>query len=168
MNIIHSLLTRSNITLALSIFGSVGTLISFIFSVFKNRKNISIEIAGRRFSDKPSSLLVYILFENKSRLPISITNISVELDSVWYPCKKIPSIVLTETSMHKGIITSQHVHYSLPLPTFVTGLGATSGYIYFEFPESLLPPDATHLNFLISTNRGKAFEKRLPLGLQLD
>ena len=88
MNIIHSLLTRSNITLALSIFGSVGTLISFIFSVFKNRKNISIEIAGRRFSDKPSSLLVYILFENKSRLPISITNISVELDSVWYPCKK--------------------------------------------------------------------------------
>lgn len=44
MNIIHSLLTRSNITLALSIFGSVGTLISFIFSVFKIEKILALKL----------------------------------------------------------------------------------------------------------------------------
>ena len=165
---IKSLLTKDNITLALSIFGSIGTLLSWLFSITKNRKNIDIKIAGRRFSNNTNFLLVYMLFENRSSLPISITDISVQLDSTWYPCEKVPIVALTETSRHNGEITSQHEHYTLPFPIFITGLGGTSGYVYFEFPESSLPLDATHLKFLVSTNRGKAIEKKLSLGRQLD
>lgn len=168
MNLIKEMLSRDNLTLALSIFGSVGTLASFLFSVLKNRKNINVEIVGRRFSDNPSFLLVYTLFENNSRLPISITGISVKLDSIWYPCEKIPIVTLTETTRQNGEITSHHEHRSLSFPIFITGLGGTSGYVYFEFPESSLSPNTTHLNFLISTNRGKAIEKKLSLGRQLD
>ena len=84
---IKSLLTKDNITLALSIFGSIGTLLSWLFSITKNRKNIDIKIAGRRFSNNTNFLLVYMLFENRSSLPISITDISVQLDSTWYPCE---------------------------------------------------------------------------------
>lgn len=168
MNIIKSLFTRDNITLLLSIFGSVGTLSSWIFTIIKNRKNLCIQLIGRRFSDDACSLLVYAMFENKSHLPISITGISVQLDSIWYPCEKIPLTTFTETTRCKDKILSRHEYQSLPLPIFITGLGGTSGYVYFEFPESSLPPDATQMTFLISTNRGKPVEKKLSLGRQLD
>lgn len=168
MNIIETLFTRNNITLFLSIFGSVGTLASWLFTLAKNRKNLNIQIVGRRFSDDANSLLLYAMFENKSRLPILITGISVQLDSIWYSCEKIPLTTFTETTKCKGEILSHHEYQSLPLPIFITSLGGTSGYVYFAFPESSLPPDATHLNFLISTNRGKPIEKKLWLGHPLD
>lgn len=168
MNFIKSILTRENITLFLSIFGSIGALSSWIYTVMKNRKNLNIEIIGQRFSDDSCSLLVYAMFENKSRLPISITGLSVQLNSIWYPCERIPITTLTETTRCGKEILSHHEYRSMPLPIFITGLGGTSGYLYFEFPESSLPVDATTLSFLVLTNRGKAIEKKLSLGRQFD
>lgn len=168
MNVIHSLLTRNNITLALSIFGAVGTLLSWIFSAVQNRQNIKIEIVGHRISRKNNFLLVYMLFENKSHLPILITNISVKLGSTWYPCRKFPSIVFFESLKQKDEITFHNEHYSLSFPIYIISLGGSSGYIYFDFPESSLPPDATYLTFQFSANRGKAIEMKLSLGDRLD
>lgn len=42
---VSKLLTRENITLALSIFGSIGTLITFISSYLHTRKNLKIKIS---------------------------------------------------------------------------------------------------------------------------
>ena len=47
-NLTTELLTRENITLALSIFGSIGTLVTFISSYLSKRKNLRIKCKNQR------------------------------------------------------------------------------------------------------------------------
>lgn len=168
MDSIKHILTRDNITLALSIFGAVGTLLSWILSAVQNRQSLKIKIVGHRVSKEKDFLLVYMLFENQSHLPILITDISVNLRSTCYPCRKVPSVIFWESLKKKDEITFHNEHYSLPLPIYLIGLGGSSGYICFDFSESSFPPDATYLTFQFSSNRGKAIEMRLSLGDRLD
>lgn len=161
-----SLFTRDNITLALSIFGSIGTVFTFIHTFITNRKNVNVRIIGHRFSDE--SLLIYMAFENKSRLPISVTGITVMINGVWYSCVEPSITVLNETFRTGKIVTSHHEYKSLALPISLPSLGGTSGYVYFEFPEAIFQTDTTQLKFLINSNRGVVVEKTLPLGHHLD
>lgn len=109
-----------------------------------------------------------MMFTNKSRLPIAITNIGVYINSTFYSCIEIPIVALEETTRCKNEIISHHEYKSLPMPIVISGLGGTSGYVYFEFPEVVFQSDTTHLTFRLSTNRGKAIERKLSLGRHLD
>lgn len=162
-----SLFTRDNITLALSLFGSFGTAFLMVHNFIINRKNLNMRIVGHRCADK-KSLLLYVAFENKSRLPISVTGISVMINEVWYSCIEPPVVALEETFRTGITVTSRHEYKSLSLPISISSLGGISGYVYFEFPEADFRPDATHLKFLINSNRGKVIEKTLSLGRHLD
>lgn len=164
-----SLLTRENITLVLAIFGSLGTLFAWVYNFLHNRKNISFHIVGNRYSDFcKSSLLLYMTFINNSRLPISITSISVNVNGAYHSCQEIPITTFEETTRCKGEILTHHEYKSLPLPIVITGLSGTSGYVYFEFPEEKPQLDAKSLIFRVSTNRGKAIERKLSLGRHLE
>lgn len=162
-----SFFTKGNITLLLAILGSIGSVSSWIYTFYKNRKNINMTIIGYKYSDS-KSLLLYAMFENKSRLPIAITGICVEINNIYHSCTEIPIIALEETIRQGGNIISHQEYKSMPLPISLDCLGATSGYVYFEFPEEVFQTDSTHLSFRLTTNRGKAFEKILSLGRQLD
>lgn len=165
--LLQSLLTKENITLFLSILGVLGSFSSWVYIFIKNRKNINFRIVGQRYCDD-HSLLIYMMFTNKSRLPIAITNIGVYINSTFYSCIEIPVVALEETTRCKTEIISHHEYKSLPMPIVIPGLGGTSGYVYFEFPEAVLQSDTTHLTFRLSTNRGKAIERKLSLGRHLD
>lgn len=128
-------LTKENITLFLSILGVLGSFSSWVYIFIKNRKNINFQIVGQRYCDD-SSLLIYMMFTNKSRLPIAITNIGVYINSTFYSCIEIPIVALEETTRCKNEIISHHEYKSLPMPIVISGLGGTSGYVYFEFPIS--------------------------------
>lgn len=162
-----ALFNRENITLVLSIFGSLGTVFTIFYNIVINRKNLNVRIVGYRYSDK-KSLLLYIAFENRSRLPISVTGINVMINGIWYSCAEPPITVLNETFRTGKIVTSHHEYKSLALPISLTSLGGTSGYVYFEFPEALFQTDATQLKFLINSSRGVVTEKTLSLGRHLD
>lgn len=164
---ILALFNRENITLALSIFGSLGTLFTIFYNIAVNRKKLNVRIVGYRYSDK-ESLLLYIAFENKSRLPISVTGINVMINGVWYSCVEPSITVLNETFRTGKIVTSHHEYKSLALPLSLPSLGGASGYVYFEFPEAIFQTDATRLKFLINSNRGVVTEKTLSLGRHLD
>ena len=161
-----SICTKDNITFALAAFGSIGTAISCGYRLITNRKNLDFNIIGQRSDSE--SILLYMAFVNKSRLPISITSISVNINGVFHSCQEIPITTFEETTRCKGEIISHHVYKSIPLPFTIPGLGSTSGYVYAEFPEVKPQPDATHLTFQVSTNRGKVIEKTLSLGHHLD
>lgn len=164
-----ALLTRENITLALAILGSLGTLFTWAYNFLQNRKNISVHIVGHRYSDfDENSFLLYMSFVNNSRIPISITSISINVDGIYHSCQEIPITTFEETTRCKDKILSHHEYKSMPLPIALAGLSGTSGYVYFEFPEGKLQSDATHLIVQVSTNRGKAIEKKLSLGRHLD
>lgn len=77
--------------------------------------------------------------------------------------KKITNFFLLDKT-----ITSHHEYRTLSLPITLSSLGGTSGYVYFEFPEADFQTGATHLKFLIGSNRGKVAERTLSLGRPLD
>ena len=70
-----NLLTRENITLALSIFGAAGTLFTFITSYMSKRKNLKVQITKSSYRTDAHMLLITLTFENRSMLPIAITSI---------------------------------------------------------------------------------------------
>lgn len=156
-------LTKENITFALSIFGSFGTLFTLLHTFLINRKQLRMKISGHIFGDT-KMLVIYASFENMSRLPISITDICIRINDILYPCVQPPIVAYEETKRVKGNIVSHRECTSLPLPINLSSLGGSSGYVCFEFPPNAFQPEATELTFLISSNRGKVFEKRLPLG----
>lgn len=164
---IVSFISRDNITLVLSIFGSLGTIFTLLHSFVSNRKNIDVRIIGHRYTDS-HSLLIYVAFENKSRLPIAITGISVFVEDVPYSCAEPPVVALKTTSRTGKTITSHHEYRTLTLPVNLPSLGGTSGYVFFETPEATFQTDATPLKFLINSNRGRVMKNTLPLERHLD
>lgn len=113
-------------------------------------------------------LIIYVAFDNKSRLPISITDISVKINGIYYPCVQPPIVVCKESEKINGVITFRKEHISLAMPINIASLSGTSGYICFEFPPNVFQAAATQLIFSVVSNRGKVFEKTLSLGCRLD
>ena len=85
----------------------------------------------------------------------------------YYPCLQPPIIAYEETKKVNGAVVSHRATSSLSIPINISSLSGTSGYICFEFPEVSFPSNATELTFSVSSNRGKVFEKKLPLGRPL-
>lgn len=164
---LSTIFTRENITLLLSIFGSAGTAFTMIYNFLINRKKIQMKVVGHKFGDT-KTLVIYASFCNKSRLPISITEISIKVDDIYIPCVDPPIVAFEETIKTNGVVTSHHEYMTLALPINLGSLSGTSGYVCFEFPATFFPPDATQLKFSINSNRGKVFEKILPIGPELD
>ena len=159
--------TKDNITFALSIFGSLGTLFTLIHKLFSNRKHLQMKII-HHILDDDKRFIIYASFVNKSMLPISITNICIKIDDVYYPCMQPPVVACEETTRINGRIVSYKDFLSLPMPINLPPLSGSSGYICFEFSRAPFQPDSKELIFSVSSNRGKVFEKKLSLGRPFD
>ena len=146
-------LTRENITLALAIFGSAGTLISWISRIVSSRKSVSISIGRIYEPDKCFSC--FLIFENKSRLPISITSISVLIDGVSFPCVSIPHAAYTITEKTGSTVTRYKEFPGLSMPLNLSGLSGSSGFLDFDIPQEYLQKLSTPLILQVATNRGR-------------
>ncbi len=148
------LFTRENITLAIAIFGALGTLLTWFFNFIHSRKNIDLRII--KISKFENQLTMYLSIQNKSRIPISINSISLLSDGVYYPCDIIshPAFTVSYQNNCTDIFT-------IPFPVNLGSLTGTSGYIEFDISSKVLKPLSTPLTVQVSTNRGKAIEKKL-------
>lgn len=148
-------LTRENITLAMSIFGSVGTIISFTLAFLHNRKKVKISILN--FEKMGDVYLFFIMFENLSRLPISISRISLISNDFAEDCFVTPEFVLEyNKSTEKQGVYERKVYYSEQIPINLSPLGAISGYLLFPALEEQTLIDVSRLTILqVYTNRGK-------------
>lgn len=147
--------TKENISFLLGVFGSFGTL----YTLFAQRKNISLSIQS--YSYKNKSLLMFVSFTNRSRLPISILNISVIQDNVCYPCVYIPTVVCEHTRRSGKEIISHREEFSVRFPISLASLAGSSGYLYFDKLPENYPDDAKTLTVQVSTNRGRAKKMKL-------
>lgn len=155
LNKLHEFFTRENITLAIAIFGAIGTLFNWLLNFFHNRRNLKIKIVSIR--KHKSDFLMYVLIENRSRLPISISSFSVKIGGAFYPCRLIPKKVRTDVSSGKGIST-RTPFYTMQFPVNIGSLGAASGYVFFDsYPQSV-QPISIPLIFRVATNRGASFQ----------
>lgn len=154
---INKICTRDNLTLILSVFGTLGTLCT----LFSKRRNFSI--SAHYYNYKNESLLMYVAFTNKSQLPITITNVSLVIDSVCYPCAYVPTKVIDYTHRIGKEIVSHKELMSIQFPISLAALAGTSGYLYFDTLPSNYPNTPSELTLEVSTSRGKA--KRIKLSV---
>lgn len=156
---LFKLFTKENITFALAVFGSVGTLISAIASFIHRHKKLSIHISKLYFDH--TSIWLYCIFENKSQLPISINSLSVQIKNIFIHTSQIPQKVLEITDRSGNTITNRREFYSISFPIFLPALGGTAGYVYFDIPEERLEILPTELFFQAGTNRGMVRKRKL-------
>lgn len=153
---------KITIELIISILAFLLSSILTIHQLYFERRQLKIRIVkAYRNSDNVHFLMV---FENRSRLPISITNITLCVGD-GIECEHLPKLIGTERyrpfSDCPPILAEI---YSLEVPIVLQGLGSLGGYILFDDPAPALPVDAKSATFLIQASRGNA--KRIELDFQ--
>lgn len=159
---LENLATRDNITLAIAIFGAVGTIATWITTALHSRKHIAVHIVkAYQYNNK---LILYLSFQNKSRLPISIDSITLVTEDSNYFCNTIQHIIFTITPKTGKTIAGKSDITSILFPINLSSLGGASGYVEFDFPQEASKRLSTHLNLQVQTNRGALPKMQLPFG----
>lgn len=156
------LLTRDNVTLALSIFGSLGTLITLITNFLVYRKNLKIHISDAFYLSDRKLLYIKVLFENRSRLPISITKISLSINKEIFTPTKLTHCVHDYKNKDGEEIVDRIFTYNSQLPKMISALGAECGYIIFDIPEEVMQNLSTPLSYSIYSTRPGVQRIELP------
>lgn len=151
----------SFLSLIISVLALIGGLSSWLYVWYMSRVNFSIVIYAKLLSS--NDILLYLGFANESRLPISLTKISILHDGDCLYCKPIPELVFKSTSRTGDTITNEEKHYSLQIPINLDSLSASSGYLYFPLRQETVLQNASALTFEVQTNRGVI--KRMTLEL---
>lgn len=154
-------LTKENITFILALFGSFGTLCVFISTLLQNSVNLDISIV--EYSADNKTAILYMMLDNRSHLPISITNISIWNHAVLYSCLPTPEIVKFNIRHCNKEEVFREAVKTIPLPINLPSLSGTSGYLYFVIPQENFEIDSKSLTVEVSTNRHKKFQKTLLL-----
>lgn len=154
-------LSQGNLALQISVISFLMSLTSWIRVFFVERKNIRLSI--QFFRKKNRTAYMYLMIENKSRLPIAVSNIEMVQGNKKIGCVQISKEVITNIKKAGGKIIGISPVYSTQLPVQMSGLSAVSCIVLFEDIPLEIPPTSTHLNFEVSTNRGKKVKKKLQL-----
>ena len=109
---------------------------------------------------------MYVSFTNYSHIPISISNVSIVIDDICYPCAYVPTKVIDYIHRIGKEIVGQKEIMSIQFPVSLLALSGSSGYLYFDTLPNTYPDAPTALILEVSTNRGKA--KRMKLSVPLN
>ncbi len=143
-----SLLTRENITLAIALLGAVGTVSSWIYRFFSSRKKLDISLL--KVFEPHKSLVVYVSFQNRSRLPISINTIGVVFGERVYQCEPVAHVVYSSEVNGRKVSEIR----TMSFPVNLSPLSGSSGFVEFELPSDELKNLSTRLTLQVSSNRG--------------
>lgn len=164
-NIQQTIFNRDNITLAIALFGALGTVISGILNFIHSRKRFSLQIV--KICYLKEYIVVYIAIQNKSRLPISINDISLIIGKEKYTGNSIPPHSLRYIDPTTDIPTDRE-HFTIQFPLNLGALAGASGYMRLDVPEEVSQKLPTHLIFQVATNRGNSVQKKLERGKWTD
>lgn len=159
----NALFSKENITFILATIGSVGTIYTLISKVFLNR--VKIELSVAEYIPAKDSVVLYMMFINKSHLPISITDVRLWNYLTVYSCEKTPHIVRIDTNKATETIIYKEAIYTIPFPINLPSLSGTSGYLYFLIPQENFQCASKSLTVELSTNRHKKLQRTLSLPL---
>lgn len=151
------IITFANVSFMLGLIGSTGTA----WQVLKSRRKLRVRLPYFGYNPEKKLALAYIQFDNLSNSAISITDVSIVIDGIEYPCNKLPITVAFSDRRIGGKPVSHNSLYNMVLPVCLSGYGGSSGYFVFQIPLESAPLDSTHRTFLISTNRGSSFRVEL-------
>ena len=138
-------MSKENITFILAIIGSVGAMISGFRAFWLSRVNLNLKIDDCKRINHVTQF--FILFENKSTNPISISEVAIAHDGKLFPCDLLCKK-----------IRSTDAGFLYHTPRFPLNIpGATSQLHFLEFveaPQIDLTPGKTVV-LSLGTNRGR-------------
>ena len=154
-------LSAGDIALWISIISFLMSFASWVrtFITEMNRLRFSIQ----SFHSKGSTAYMFLMIENRSRLPVAISQISLIIDGKSVNCEPFSKEVITGTKKVKKNTVETTPMCSAPLPIQIAGLSSMSCIVLFEDIPSEIPSLSTHLNFEVSTNRGRKAKTKLQL-----
>lgn len=162
LNSVKEIVTFENITFLLGLIGSVGTA----WQVIQSRRKIRLSLPYFGYSAEKQLALAYIQFDNLSNSAVSITDVSIVINGITYPCNKLPTIVASSDRKIGGKTVSSDSLYNMSLPVCLSGYGGSSGYFVFQIPLVSVSPDSMRLTFLILTSHGSSFRVELKPDLE--
>ena len=151
----------NHITQIIAIVGFLISIYNLTISVMTQRKNFDIRIYGIKSYKDVTFLNIGV--ENKSRLAIAITQITLLYGDERIPCTAVPTLVCTNTLREGNSVISVKQTFSSPLPLTVSGMTAQSALVLFENMKELPADEATFLTVEVCTNRGRPVRMKLEL-----
>lgn len=147
-----TLFSKENITLFIAIVGFAGTIISWIASFLRHRRNISVQIID--YAQRLHVIQLFIRIQNNSSAPLAIHSVSISGHDDTFSCELIPKRIREfDSDPTKS-------------PMFPINLVAKQGYqcfLEFLYCEDIeLAPGKT-IGLIIHSNRGP-INKSVTLG----
>ena len=145
----------------LGIAGFIISLINLINYFATQKVNLEItflEYVYREYNTGKKRIFVHYQINNKSQLPISITDIQVEINNKLYTEDYSTHEIISYKHTGKDIneyVPTCNEHF----PSNLECLHSHSGYLVFVVPEDNLPNLDKGLTFQIRTNRNKELKK---------
>lgn len=149
---ILSFFTRENITLALAIFGSLGTIGTWLYHFTTTRLSISVEILRAYKLESKASL--YVFFQNNSRLPVSISSVYLTVGNIPISSYPIPHTPYAVQAKWENESPKGPEYLTLSMPINLSSLSGASGFLDFYFPQDTLNKISYSIDLHVSTNRG--------------
>ncbi len=147
---------RENITLALSLFGAIGTFFTFISTCFSKRKNLKITV--NRIAHNNNIAMMSVTFENRSSLPITIVSVNLKSGNRIIHFDEYPKCAKEYKHLNGTEIVDRKFLYNLNFPVSIDQFGASSGYILLEISQEDLERISTPLIFQVHSTRGSVQE----------
>ena len=144
-------LFKCNIAIIISGISLLLSLYNFFYSKYVNRKKINIEFLTYRIIKIKESYIYQfkVSFTNCSRLPISITNISIN-NNVF--CAYGPHLIKVEKIPLVANESRIEETRTIQFPINLSQLEGKTGYLEFKMPNKL---NIENIILNIYTNRGK-------------
>ena len=142
---------KNNIVILISLISLLLSLYNFVYTKYSQRKNILIEFISYRIA-KLNEVYFYQIkmsFTNKSHLPISITNISMNNDLF---CTYGPNLVKVEKIPLISNESRIEETKTIQFPINLSQLEGKTGYLEFKISVKI---DINYIILNIYTNRGK-------------
>lgn len=152
---------RDNVTFLIAVAGFCLSIVTFVQNMSANRKRLKISLSSIGYAQ--DIMCVRLSIENRSQLPVSITDIVYRTDKTRYHCSPDPKLLCQFEKRRNGVIISQESTYSSELPIHLPALGAFNDLLLFEGLKTLPENSSKRLTFEISTNRGRTLRRKLEL-----
>ena len=143
------------VTFAIAVFAFIMSAATWVLSFIRERKRIDVSVID--YSARVESVQLFMLFMNKSRLPISITSVAIVNGNKSALCELEPQDVKILAEKSGNVVTRQDVYRTASMPIYILPLGATQQYLEFRIAHlGLETPLArgSKVSLAISTNRG--------------
>lgn len=149
------------ITFGIAVVSFFMSLASWIKDFITQRKHIECKIL--EIKSYQDITFFRMIIENRSRLPIAIARMILVVNDKKFDCTLKPTIISEQVRRVRKEVIDRKTEFSQAFPIQLLELGAINGIILFEKMQELPENSATHLTFLISTNRGNPMKMILEL-----